>query len=329
MMDNKMKAILIGVGSSFAAVLVIVLLFFSLSGVGQKSRARDNVTDGGKNDHQTVSIDENGNTVVIIDDDDDDDAVSSEADSSEETSSKPTEEEKTKPFGRSDIDGITSGISTFTQFVKAVDPVSYEWTAQNMGATSEVDVKLIAQDGSYAVIGVPYESSDYKVDGEDHGIGVDVTDWSVYDKSRKEACRVKEIVWFSNNMKFTLPRGVKVGTAYADISAAYLKMENPEKTYILYEGKDVLTDESKLKAYKADNAAYVGGKVYRTSTLLNSLYSDDNDAYPFATTSNNVIRYGFNSIVDTTETSGQWYIEYATKNSKVMGVYFHMTGADD
>lgn len=331
-MDKKTKSILIGLASSFVAVMVIVLLFFSLADLsGNKSR----ITDGGKNavnsdttvsDGKTVTDDQKKSDKSKEDQKED---TSSEEVSSEDTSSSEEETQENGAFGRSDIDAITKGFGTFAKVVSAVNPVSYEWTAQNMGATSEVDVKLIASDGSYAVIGVPYESSDYTVDGEIDGIGIDVTDWDVYDQTRKKQCRVKEIVWFSNDMKFHLPRGIKIGTAYNDITAAYLKIENPSKSYILYQGTDVITDENKLNAYKKDGNAYVGGKIYKTTTLLDSLYKDDPDAYPFARTSKNVIRYGFNSIVDTEETSGQWYIEYATQNSKVAGIYFHMTGADD
>lgn len=330
-MDQKTKSMLIGVGSAFAAVLVIVLLFFSISGIGSGSGKSGSAKGAKDQTVQVVSVDSDGNTVVIFDDDEDDaDSASSEPSAeSSATSSEEDTKQSAKPFGRSDIDGITDGISTFAQFVSAVSPVSFEWSAEKMGATGEVTVKLIASDGSYAVIGVPYASDDYTVDGETHGLGIDVTDWKVYDKSQKEDCRVTEIVWLSNKMKFTLPRGVKIGTAYGDISTAYYKLENPEKSYLLYEFTDVVNDETKLKAYKNDKSAYVGGKIYKTTTLLDYYYKDNNDAYPFATTSKNVIRYGFNSIVDTTETSGQWYIEYATMNSKVMGVYFHMSGADD
>ena len=328
-MDQKTKSMLIGVGSAFAAVLVIVLLFFSISGIGSASGDSKSAKGSKGGDVQVVSVDSDGNTVVMFDDDDDDDNASSASSEAEATSSEEAAKQTIKPFGRSDIDGITDGISTFAQFVSAVSPVSYEWSAQKMGATGEVTVKLIAADGSYAVIGVPYESDDYTVDGETNGLGIDVTDWTVYDKSKKEECRVTEIVWLSNKMKFTLPRGVKIGTAYADITAAYYKLENPEKSYLLYDFADVVSDAAKQKAYKNAKSAYVGGKIYKTTTLLDYYYKDNNDAYPFATTSKNVIRYGFNSIVDTTETSGQWYIEYATMNSKVMGVYFHMSGADD
>ncbi len=332
-MDKKTKSILIGLASSFVAVMVIVLLFFSLADFsGRKS----GISSANKNEGNTNTVQSEGETVTVDDEkkdtekDNKKDDVSSEDVSSEDTTS--SEEEKseiTGAFGREDIDNITKGLNTFAKLIKAVNPVSYEWTAQSMGATGEVDVKLIASDGSYAVVGVPYESSDYMVDGETDGIGIDVTDWEVYDASRKKACRVKEIAWFSNAMKFTLPRDVKIGTAYNDITAAYLKIENPEKSYILYQGADVMTDEAKLKAYKNDSEAYVGGKIYKTTTLLNSVYKEDPDAFPFASTSNNVIRYGFNSIVDTNETAGQWYIEYATKNSKVVGIYFYMIGADD
>lgn len=325
-MDRKTKSVLIGVASSFAAVLVIVLMFFSLANLGDDS-VKTSVSGSNANQSNSQKSGKDGQTIVPFDDEDDS-AVSSDT-SSDATSSDEVQSGRVQPFLRSDIDNITKGLNTFAKIISAVNPVSYEWTAESMGATSEVEVKLIASDGSYAVVGVPYESSDYTVGGETSGIGIDVTDWALYDASRKKECRVKEIVWLSNDMKFNLPRGVVIGTPYDDITAAYFKLEDAPQTYLLYQGADVMTDEAKLKAYHNDKSAYVGGKIYKTSTLLNSFYSDDHSAYPFADISNNVIRYGFNSIVDTNETSGQWYIEYATKNSKVVGIYFHMTGADD
>lgn len=325
-MDRKTKSILIGIGSSFAAVLVIVLLFFSLANLNGDS-GKAYVSGSSANGSNVIKVESDGETIVPFDDDEEN--TSSNDVSSDTTSSEEVKTGAAQPFNRSDIDNITKGLNTFAKLISAVSPVSYEWSADSMGATSEVDVKLIASDGSYAVVGVPYESSDNTVDGETHGIGVDITDWELYDATRKKECRVKEIVWFSNDMKFTLPRNVKIGTGYNEITGAYFKLENPSQTYILYQGADVMTDEAKLKAYRNDKAAYVGGKIYKTTTLLSSFYADDNDAYPFAHTSNNVIRYGFNSIVDTSETSGQWYIEYATKNSTVVGIYFHMSGADD
>ena len=212
---------------------------------------------------------------------------------------------------------------------KAVSPVSYEWNTDRIKATSEVEVKLVAYDGSYAVIGVPYETPDYTIDGEITGSGSDVTEWNVYDKCKKEECRAKEIVWLSNKMKFTLPRGVRIGAAYTDISEAYYKNPNPDKSYIYYDVKDVLTDSAKLKKYNKAEEAYIGGKIYKTTTMIEYNYKENPDAYPFTNNSKNIIRYGFNSIVDTDETLGQWYIDYATANSKVVGVYFHMKGADD
>lgn len=323
-MDAKTKSILIGVGSSFAAVLVIVLLFFSLADLNGDDH-KNYVSAGDANQNNVGKVESEGQTIVPFEDDDD---VSDDT-SSDTTSSENVKVDTVQPFGRSDIDGITKGINTFAKLVSAVAPSSYEWTTDGMAATSEVEVKLITSDGSYAAVGVPYETSDQMIDGDTYGVGADITDWEIYDDIRKKEFRVKEIVWFSNSMKLNLPRDVKIGTPYNDITAAYFKLENPDKSYILYQGADVMTDSAKLKAYKKDSDAYVGGKIYKTSTLLNSFYADDNDAYPFAYTSNNVIRYGFNSIVDTSETSGQWYIEYATKNSKVMGIYFHMKGADD
>lgn len=329
-MDKKTKSILIGISSSFAVVLVIILLFFSLSGVGAGNKPNNVSNNTNQNDIVVNAVESDGNMVVPFEDDEEENTenTSSQNVSSQEVSSM-SPVSAASYFGRSDIDGITKGIDTFSDFVSAVNPTSYEWNTDNMGATSEVNVKLIASDGSYAVVGVPYDSSDYTVDGEKNGSGSDVTGWSVYKASKSRSSRAKEIVWFSNNMKFTLPRNITIGSSYNSITEAYLKKDNPDATYLLYEGTDVLTDDAKLKAYKNDKAAYIGGKIYRTTTLLNSFYKDNNDAYPFAKTSNNVIRYGFNSIQDTSETSGQWYIEYATKNSKVVGIYFHMTGADD
>lgn len=324
-MDRKTKSVLIGIGASFAAVLVIVLMFFSLADIGGDG---GKVSVSGSNVGQTGSKTKDGQTIVPFDDDEDDSVVSDNV-SSDDVSSDEVTVGKVQPFLRSDIDGITKGYETFAKLISAVSPVSYEWSAESMGATSEVEVKLIASDGSYAVVGVPYESSDYTVGGETNGIGIDVTDWKLYDASRKKTCRVKEIVWFSNDMKFNQPRGIKIGTSYSEITEAYYKVENSSQTYVLYQGDDVMFEEAKRKAYHNDKAAYVGGKIYKTSTLLNSFYADDHSAYPFADISNNVIRYGFNSIVDTNETLGQWYIEYATKNSQVVGIYFHMTGADD
>lgn len=327
-MDKKTKSIIIGIISAFAAVVIIILLFFALSSISSKNNP-NSVSNTNLNDIAPNAIESDGNVIVPFEEDDD----SIDSDSSQDTSSQ--EIASVAPasaasyFGRSDIDGITSGIETFSDFVSAVNPTSYEWNTNNMGAASQVTVKLIASDGSYAVIGVPYDSSDYTVDGKKSGSGSDVTTWSVYKASKSKSSDVKEIVWFSNNMKFTLPRNILIGSSYDSITGAYLKKENPDATYLLYDGSDVLTDDAKLKAYKNDSDAYIGGKIYNINTLLNSLYKDNNSAYPFATTCKNVIRYGFNSIVDTSETSGQWYIEYATLNSKVVGIYFHMTGADD
>lgn len=325
-MDAKTKSILIGLVSSFAAVMIIILLFFSISGLsggGSGSKGKGNK----KGYVEVVSVDSEGNRIVIIEDDDEDedeDDTESGAVSSEEA--KP---ETLRVFDRSDIDGITKGINSFAQFVEAVSPVSYTWNTDMIKATGEVEVKLVSGDGSYAVIGVPYETSDYTIDGEIVGSGDDVTKWAVYDKCKKEVCRAKEIVWFSNKMGFTLPRGVKIGTDYPDISAAYYKTPNPDKSYILYDVKDVLTDSGKMKLYNKAKEAYIGGKLYKTTTMLQYNYKDNPDAYPFAANSKNIIRYGFNSIVDTDEVLGQWYIDYATSNSKVVGVYYHMKGADD
>lgn len=329
-MDKKTKSILIGICAAFATVLIIILLFFALSDVGKKNKPND-ISNANANTNDIVSnaVQSDGNMVVPFDEEDNSDDTSSANDvSSQEVSSK-APVSAAAHFGRSDINAITKGIDTFSDFVSAVNPVSYEWNTDNMGAASEVNVKLIASDGSYAIVGVPYGSSDYTVDGEKSGSGKDIADWTVYKSSKSKSSRAKEIVWLSNNMKFTLPRNIKIGSSYNSITEAYLRKDNPDKTYLLYEGPDILTDDAKLKAYKKDKAAYIGGKIYKTSTLLNSFYKENNNAYPFAKTSTNVIRYGFNSIEDTSETSGQWFIEYATKNSKVMGVYFHMTGADD
>ena len=109
----------------------------------------------------------------------------------------------------------------------------------------------------------------------------------------------------------------------------HYKTPNPDKSYILYDVKDVLTDSGKMKLYNKAKEAYIGGKIYKTTTMLQYNYKDNPGAYPFANNSKNIIRYGFNSIADTDEVLGQWYIDYATANSKVVGVYYHMKGADD
>ena len=327
-MDKKMQSIIIGIVSAFAAVIIIILLFFALSDVGSKNNPK-NISGENENDIVSNAVESDGKMVVPFEEEGTDtQEVSSETSATSSADDTAAADSKTH-FGRSDINNITKNIITFGDFVSAVNPVSYEWNTDSIGATGEVNVKLIASDGSYAVVGVPYDSADYTVDGKKSGSGSDVTKWSVYNASKSKSSRAKEIVWFSNNMKFTLPRNVRIGSAYDSITGAYMRKENPDTTWKLYEGADVLKDESKLKAYKKDKDAYIGGKIYKTSTLLNSFYENNNDAYPFAKTSTNVIRYGFNSIEDTTETSGQWYIEYATKNSKVVGIYFHMTGADD
>ena len=322
-MDAKTKSIIIGLVSAFAAVMIIVLLFLSISGISSGGSDGRSKSDN-KQHTEVVSIDDDGNKVIIIEDEDDEDEEEDDASSTEEAKT-----ENLGVFGRSDINGITKGIDTFAQYVKAVSPVSYEWNTDMIKATGEVEVKLIAEDGSYAIIGVPYETQDYTIDGEIEGSGSDVTEWNVYDKCKKKGCRAKEIVWFSNKMKFTLPRGVKVGSDYPDISAAYYKTPNPDKSYILYDVKDVLTDSDKMKKYNKAKEAYIGGKIYKTTTMLEYNYKDNHDAYPFANNSKNIIRYGFNSIVDTDEVLGQWYIDYATANSRVVGVYYHMKGADD
>ena len=326
-MDEKTKSIIIGGASGCAAVVVIVLLFFTINGISGNG---DSKSKKGNHDDSTqvVSVDSEGNIIVIIEDDEEDEGENKPVSSDEE------KEEEKKPeqagyFGRSDIDGVTEGVKTFAQFVKAVGAVRYEWNTDKIKATSEVEVKLVAYDGSYAVIGVPYEAPDYTIDGEIEGSGEDVTEWNIYEKCKNSECRAKEIVWFSNKMKFTLPRGVKIGTDYPDISAAYYKNPNPEKTYILYDVKDVLTDSGKLKAYNKAEEAYIGGKLYKTTTMIEYNYKENPEAYPFANNSKNIIRYGFNSIVDTDSALGQWYIDYAIANSKVVGVYFHMKGADD
>lgn len=319
-MDLKTKSILIGLASSFVAVMLIVILFFSLADIdGTKKR----VNTVNPNDGSSAAVSDGGQVKGDEQPSDTQDPVSSE----EPVSSEP--EETVGPFGREDIDTIISGLTTFAKLVKAVNPVSFEWTAENMSATGELDVKLVAEDGSYAVIGVPYESSDYTVDGEASGIGIDVTDWDVYESSRKKEARIKEIVWFTNSMGFTLPRGVKIGTSYKDIAPAYLQVTHADSQYTMYDVSDVITDDAKMKTYKNTKGAYIGAKLYKTSTLLNKFYPDDPDAYPFVDSSKNIYRYGYNSIVDTKDASGQYYLEYATQNSKVMGVYYHATGAKD
>lgn len=330
-MDAKTKSIVIGLVSAFAAVVVIILLFFCITGINGSGDSGKGKAESNKGYTETVSVDSDGNKVVIIDydddDEDEDDTDSSQAGS--DVSSDEAQTQETGFFGRNDIDGITKGISTFAQFVKAVSPVSYEWNTDKIKATGEVEVKLKAYDGSYAVIGVPYNAPDYTIDGEITGSGSEVTEWKIYEKCKKKECRAKEIVWLSNKMKFTLPRGVKVGSAYSDVSEAYYKDPEPSKSYILYEMKDVLTDSAKIKKYDKAEEAYIGGKLYKTTTMIEYNYKENPDAYPFANNSKNIIRYGFNSIVDTDDASSQWYIDYASANSKVVGVYYHMKGEDD
>lgn len=320
-MDLKTKSILIGLASSFVAVMLIVILFFSLADIGGKKKPVDTVKP---NDGSSVVVSDGGEVTDDTQKTDAQDTVSSE-----EPVSSEAEKETVGPFGRADIDVITENKNTFAKVVKAVNPVSYEWTAENMSATGEVDVKLMAEDGSYAVIGVPYQSSDYTVGGEASGLGIDVTDWEIYDETRKKEARIKEIVWLSNSFGFTLPRDVKIGTSYKDIAPAYLQVTHADSQYTMYDVSDVITDENKLKTYKNTKGAYIGAKLYKTTTLLSKVYPDDSDAYPFANNSKNIYRYGYNSIVDTKNASGQYYLEYATQNSKVMGVYYHATGAKD
>lgn len=331
-MDQKTKSIIIGLGSAFAAVMVIILLFFAISGMTGNNKV-DTVSGNNANDvneNDTVSenvVESDGNLVVPFDDsqpDDTDTTSSNTADttSSDDVSSEPTVTNAAH-FGRSDIDSLSNSADKFSEFVSAVNPVSYEWNTQNMGAASEVTVKLIASDGSYAVIGVPYESSDYTVGGEKSGSGSDVTGWTVYKASKSNSCTLLEVVLFSNTMKFDMPRGIKVGTRYDAVTAAYLNLSTAEKTYLLYEGTDVLTDSAKLKSYKQYKSAYIGGKIYKLATYLSSFYKDNNEAYPFNGKCNNIIRYGYNSLGDTSEATGQWYIEYATKDHKVVGVRFY------
>lgn len=335
-MDQKTKSIIIGLGSAFAAVMVIILLFFAISGMTGNNNV-DTVSGNDANNvnnNDTVSenvVESDGNLVVPFDDSTDDTSSkdTSSAEVSSESVSSETPVKKAAHFGRSDIDTFANSADKFSEFVKAVNPASYEWNTQNMGALSEVTVKLIAADGSYAVIGVPYDSSDYTVDGENSGSGDDVTSWTVYKASKSESCTLLELVFFSNKMKFDMPRGIKVGTGYNAVTAAYLNLSTAEKSYLLYEGTDVLTDSAKLKSYKEYKSAYIGGKIYKISTYLSSFYKDNNSAYPFADKCNNIIRYGYNSIEDTNATTGQWYVEYATKDHKVVGVRFYNTSAMD
>lgn len=327
-MDEKTKSIVIGLVSAFAAVLIIILLFFTITGIN--GSGDDNKGKVSSRDHgEVISVDSDGQRVVIIDDEDDDDDDDESSETSSDVSSEDKKVNNTGFFGRSDIEGITSGINTFADYVNAVDPVSYEWNTDKIKATGEVEVRLTAYDKSYAVIGVPYKAEDYTINGEIEGSGKDVTEWEIYGKCKKKECRAKEIVWLSNKMGFTLPRGVKIGTDYPDISEAYYKDPNPAKSYILYEMKDVITDSAKVKKYNKAKLAYVGGKLYKTTTMIEYNYKDNPDAYPFANNSKNIIRYGFNSIVDTDDASTQWYIDYATMNSRVIGVYYQMKGPDD
>lgn len=337
-MDRKTKSIIIGLCSAFAAVMVIILLFFVMSDIAGNNKVdtvsgndADNV-----NNNDTVSantVESDGSLVVPFDDSQSDDIDTSSSASSDDVSSAPVFSEptvqKAAHFGRSDIDSFENSADKFSEFVSAVNPTSYEWNTENMGAASEVTVKLISSDGSYAVIGVPYESSDYTVDGSNSGSGKDVTEWTVYKKSKSESCTLIELVFFSNKMKFSMPRGIKVGTNYDNVTAAYLNLSTAEKSYLLYEGTDVITDSAKLKAYKQYKSAYIGGKIYKLTTFLNSFYKDNNDAYPFSGKCNNIIRYGYNSLVDTSEATGQWYIEYATKDHKVVGLRFYNAGVRD
>ncbi len=343
-MDQKTKSIVIGLGSAFAAVMVIILLFFAISGLTGGNDV-DTVSGNNKNNADKYEsqnlVESDGNLVVPFDDSQPDDDgkqdTSSQSVSSEPVSSEP-EKEKAAPFGRSDIDSFYNSAEKFSEFVAAVSPVSYEWNTNNFAAICEVTVKLIAADGSYAVIGVPYdcETADtadggkaYVVDGKDSGLGEDVKSWKVYESSKSESCTMYELVFFSNKMKFDMPRGIKIGSSYNGVLEAYLNMNNTDKTYLLYEGADVLTDSAKLKKYKSYKPAYIGGKVYKIATFLNSFYKDNNDAYPFTGKCNSIIRYGYNSIGDTSETSGQWYVEYATKDYKVVGVRFYNASAND
>jgi len=327
-MDEKTKSIVIGLVAAFAAVMIIILLFFSVTKMNGSGFDSGKSKRHGEDTTASVNIDSDSSNVIIIDDEETDEEEEA-SDESSEVSSEEQKTEKTGFFGRSDIDAITDGIKTFAQFVKAVDPVSYQWNTDKIKATGEVEVKLIAYDKSYAVIGVPYKAPDYTIDGEIEGSGNDVTEWKIYEKCKKENCRAKEIVWLSNKMKFTLPRGVKIGTDYPDISEAYYKDPNPAKTYILYEMKDVISDNAKIKKYNKAKLAYVGGKLYKTTTMIEYNYKDNPDDYPFANNSKNIIRYGFNSIVDTDDASTQWYIDYATANSRVVGIYYQMKGPDD
>lgn len=330
-MDKKTRSIIIGLCSAFAAVLVIVLLFFAMAGLMGNNKVgtvSGNDTNN-VNNNDTVSenmVESDGGLVVPFDDSQPDDTAS-DASSSAEVSSEPVSSEtpvkKAAHFGRSDIDTLGNSADKFSEFVSAVNPVSYEWNTQNMGAASEVTVKLTAADGSYAVIGVPYDSSDYTVDGKNSGSGDDVTGWTVYKASKSESCTLLELVCFSNKMKFSMPRDIKVGTAYNAVTAAYLNLSTADKTYLLYEGTDILTDSAKLKSYKEYKSAYIGGKIYKISTYLNSFYKNNSETYPFTNKCNNIIRYGYNSIGDTNVTTGQWYIEYATKDYKVAGVRFY------
>lgn len=335
-MDRKTRSIIIGLCSAFAAVMVIILLFFVMSGIAGNNKvdtvSGNDANNVNKDDTASVNtVESDGSLVVPFDDSQPDDSgVSSSADdvSSDSVSSEPPVS-KAAHFGRSDIESLENSADKFSEFVTAVNPTSYEWNTDNMGAASEVTVKLITADGSYAVIGVPYESSDYTVDGSKSGSGDDVTEWTVYQKSKSESCTLIELVFFSNKMKFSMPRGIKVGTAYSDVSAAYLNLSTAEKSYLLYEGTDVLTDAAKLKVYKQQKSAYIGGKIYKLTTFLNSFYKDNNDAYPFSGKCNSIIRYGYNSLGDTSEATGQWYIEYATKDHKVVGVRFYNAGVRD
>ena len=66
-MDAKTKSIVIGLISAFAAVMIIIMLFFTISGING-SGSDNKAQSGNKDKSEVVSIDSDGNRVIIIDD---------------------------------------------------------------------------------------------------------------------------------------------------------------------------------------------------------------------------------------------------------------------
>ena len=76
-MDAKNKSIVIGLISAFAAVMIIIMLFFTISGING-SCSDNKAQSGNKDKSEVVSIDSDGNRVIIIDDEDEDGDESSD-----------------------------------------------------------------------------------------------------------------------------------------------------------------------------------------------------------------------------------------------------------